>query len=76
MATLVLRTVKGTPLTNAEVDGNFSNINSEVGVVNSNVGILSQLTTSATSNLVSAINEVQAELTPLGTTIALTIALG
>lgn len=76
MATLVLRTVKGTPLTNAEVDGNFSNINSEVGVVNSNIGILSQLTTSATSNLVSAINEVQSELTPLGTTIALTIALG
>ena len=47
MATLVLRTVKGSPLTNLEVDGNFSNINTEVGVVyntantiNSNVGVL------------------------------------
>ena len=29
MATLVLRTIKGTPLTNAEVDGNFSNLNVE-----------------------------------------------
>lgn len=29
MATLVLRNVKGTPLTNAEVDSNFSNLNSE-----------------------------------------------
>jgi hypothetical protein len=70
MATLVLRTVKGTPLTNAEVDGNFSNINSEVGTafntantINSNVGILSNLTTSAKSNLVAAINEIAAEST-------------
>lgn len=63
MATLVLRTVKGSPLTNAEVDGNFSNINSEVAVVNSNVGILSNLTTSAKSNLVAAINEIASEST-------------
>lgn len=70
MATLVLRTVKGTPLTNAEVDGNFSNINSEVGTafntantINSNVGILSNLTTSAKSNLVAAINEIASEST-------------
>lgn len=64
MATLVLRTVKGTPLTNAEVDGNFSNINTELGVVfnrantiNSNVGVLSNLTTSEKSNIVAAMNE-------------------
>lgn len=63
MATLVLRTVKGSPLTNAEVDGNFSNINTEVGVVDSNVGVLSNLTTTAKSNLVAAINEVAAEST-------------
>lgn len=70
MATLVLRTVKGSPLTNLEVDGNFSNINTEVGVVyntanttNSNVGILSNLTTTAKSNLVAAINEIAAEST-------------
>lgn len=58
MATLVLRTVKGSPLTNAEVDGNFSNINTEVGVVNSNVGLISALTTSVTSNVVYAVNSV------------------
>jgi len=63
MATLVLRTVKGTPLTNAEVDGNFSNINSEVAVVKSSVGILSNLTTTAKSNLVAAINEIATEST-------------
>lgn len=61
MATLVLRTVKGSPLTNAEVDGNFSNINSEVGLVDSNVGVLSNLTTSAKGNLVAAINEIASE---------------
>lgn len=64
MATLVLRTVIGTPLTNQQVDDNFSNINSEVGVVfnrantiNSNVGVLSNLTTTEKSNLVAAMNE-------------------
>lgn len=56
MANIVLRLVKGTPLTNAEVDGNFSNINSEIGV-------LANLATSAKSNLVSAINEVASEST-------------
>lgn len=30
MATLVLRSVKGAPLTNAEVDANFSNLNADV----------------------------------------------
>ena len=70
MATLVLRTVKGVPLTNAEVDGNFSNINTDVGVVyntantiNSNIGVLSNLTTTAKSNIVAAINEIAAEST-------------
>ena len=53
MATLVLRTVKGVPLTNAEVDGNFSNINVDIGV-------LSNLTTTAKSNIVAAINEIAA----------------
>ena len=31
MATITLRSVKGSPLTNTEVDNNFSNINTEVG---------------------------------------------
>lgn len=69
MATLVLRNVKGSPLTNAEVDGNFSNILSDVGVVDN-------LATVEKSNLVAAVNEVSAAAVSLGTTIALTIALG
>lgn len=51
MAELVLRTVKGAPLTNLEVDNNFSNINVEIGV-------LADLSTTAKDNLVAAINEV------------------
>lgn len=47
-------TIKGSPLTNAEVDNNFANINVEIGV-------LSQLTTSNTGNLVSAVNELNAD---------------
>jgi len=31
MATLTLRTTKGSPLTNLEVDNNFINLNTEVG---------------------------------------------
>jgi hypothetical protein len=30
MASLTLRSVKGSPLTNAEIDGNFSNLNTDV----------------------------------------------
>jgi len=61
MATILLRTansisspgstVKGTPLTNSEVDNNFSNINITLGV-------LSNLSTTANANLVAAINSV------------------
>jgi hypothetical protein len=63
MANLTLRLVKGSPLTNAEVDGNFSNVNSEITTLTTNVGILSNLTTSNKSNLVSAINELASEST-------------
>ncbi len=61
MATIILRdsgsisspgsTAKGTPLTNLEVDNNFSNLNITLGV-------LSNLTTTANANLVSAINSI------------------
>ena len=61
MATIILRdagsitspgsTAKGSPLTNLEVDNNFSNINVTLGV-------LSNLTTTAQGNLVVAINEL------------------
>jgi hypothetical protein len=69
MATLVLRTVKGSPLTNLEVDGNFSNILTDVGLIsntantiNSNVGVLSNLTTTNTSNIVFAVNELKSNI--------------
>lgn len=61
MATIILRdsgsisspgsTAKGTPLTNLEVDNNFSNLNITLGV-------LSNLSTTANANLVSAINSI------------------
>ena len=62
MANIILRdagsisspgsTVKGTPLTNLEVDNNFSNINVTLG-------ILTNLATTAQGNLVVAINEIK-----------------
>ena len=48
-------TVKGSPLTNNEVDNNFSNINIEHGV-------LSALTTGVKSNLVFAVNELKSNI--------------
>ena len=57
-ATLILRTVKGTPLTNLEVDNNFSNLSVFLNTVDSNVGILSNLTTANNANIVVSINEI------------------
>ena len=61
MATIILRdagsitspgsSAKGSPLTNLEVDNNFSNINITLGV-------LSNLSTTANANLVAAINYI------------------
>lgn len=58
MATLVLRTVKGSPLTNLEVDGNFSNIDTEVGVVfntantlGTNVGVVFNTANTLSTNV-------------------------
>lgn len=58
-AILVLRTVKGSPLLNTEVDNNFSNLNIFGDVVSSNVGVLANLTTTTKANLVEAVNEVR-----------------
>lgn len=80
-------TVKGSPLTNSEVDNNFSNLNVEVNTVDSritaniaavnssitaNVGILAALTTTAKDNVVVAVNEVRASIVdPIPFAIAL-----
>jgi hypothetical protein len=74
-ATLVLRTVKGSPLTNIEVDNNFSNLNTFGDVVSSNVGVLSALTTTSTSNIVFAINSIKSgNLSQFGTTTSAQLA--
>ena len=74
-ATLVLRTVKGTPLTNLEVDNNFSNLNTFGDVVSSNVGVLSALTTTSTSNIVFAINSIlSGNLSQFGATTSAQLA--
>ena len=39
-ATLTLRSVKGIPLTNTEVDDNFTNLNSEIATLETDVGTL------------------------------------
>ena len=78
MANIILRdagsisspgsTVKGTPLTNLEVDNNFSNINVTLG-------ILSNLATTAQGNLVVAINEIKnGNLSQFGSTTSAELA--
>ena len=51
-ATLILRTVQGTPLTNIQVDNNFSNLSTFANTVDANIGVLSALTTTNQSNIV------------------------
>jgi len=48
-------TIKGTPLTNAEVDNNFANINLVIG-------FRENLETNQTDNLVASINEVYSDV--------------
>lgn len=62
MADIVLRQVKGAPLTNLELDNNFSRINVELSNVSSNVGVLSNLATSSNSNIVAAVNSLSVDI--------------
>ena len=73
MATITLRqanvvsstggTVKGSPLTNAEVDNNFANLNVIANNLDTNTGPVSSLTTNFKGNLVFALNELRGNLT-------------
>ena len=72
MATIILRqssvvsdpsaTIKGSPLSNAEVDNNFANINISIGV-------LSDLTTGGKANIVIATNEVKSNVNSVNSNI-------
>lgn len=77
MAIIITRvlgaTAKGTPLTNAEVDTNFINLNTETGeklVKNSNLSDLTNVTTART-NL-----SVYSQTETVNQAIAMAIALG
>ena len=73
MATITLRqanvvsstggTVKGTPLTNAEVDNNFANLNVVANNLDANTGPVTDLTTNFKGNIVYAIRELRGNLT-------------
>ncbi len=70
MSTLTLRNVKGSPLTNTEVDDNFSNLNTDKVEKSNNLSDLAS-TSSARTNLdVYSTTEVQEQA------IAFAIALG
>ena len=51
MATIVTRSGKGSPLTNAEVDDNFTNLNTELGTKLSTASLATVATTGAYSDL-------------------------
>lgn len=70
MATLTLRSVKGSPLTNAEVDGNFSNLDSSKTEKSSNLSDLTNVAVARTNLNVYSTTEADNQA------IALAIALG
>jgi hypothetical protein len=55
--------VKGSPLTNIEVDNNFANINVTINTLSSQTGPVASLTTGFKGNVVYAINELRSNLT-------------
>jgi hypothetical protein len=70
MSTLTLRNVKGSPLTNTEVDNNFSNLNTDKVEKSNNLSDLASTSTARTNLDVYSTTEVQEQA------IAFAIALG
>jgi hypothetical protein len=70
MSTITLRNTKGSPLTNTEVDNNFSNLNTDKMEKSSNLSDLASASTARTNLGVLSAAEVQEQA------IAFSIALG
>jgi hypothetical protein len=70
MSTIVNRATKGSPLTNTEVDSNFSNLNTDKMEKSSNLSDLSNAATARTNLGVSS------TAAALDEAIAMSIALG
>jgi hypothetical protein len=70
MSTVTLRNVKGSPLTNAEVDANFSNLNSDKSEKAANLSDLTSASTARSNLGVYSSAEVDNQA------IAMAIALG
>ena len=70
MATIVNRATKGSPLTNTEVDSNFSNLNTDKAEKSNNLSDLSNVATARTNLGVSSSSEAT------DNAVAMSIALG
>ena len=70
MSTITLRNTKGSPLTNTEVDNNFSNLNTDKMEKSSNLNDVADVPTARTNLSVYSKAEVDAQA------IAMSIALG
>jgi regulator of replication initiation timing len=73
-ATLTLRSVKGSPLTNTEVDDNFTNLNSEITTLETDVGTLQTDLNTAEGEIDTLQSEVSALQTATGANLPETIA--
>jgi hypothetical protein len=70
MTTITLRSVKGSPLTNNEVDDNFSNLNTAKMETANNLSDVASTTTARTNLNVLSVEEAQ------DYAVAMAIALG
>lgn len=70
MSALTLRNVKGSPLTNAEVDANFSNLNTDKMEKSNNLSDVSNTATARSNLSVPSVQEAQ------DYAVAMAIALG